>query len=186
VVIIIGAHNDVNSFLRQADVHYHSYYWQLGIYTTWLVGLPVWLLGVLIAEHIDKLEKISINKILLYRISIFMLSCFFTIGRSYLYLSYILSMNLFALLIYKWLQAEIVYFKNRQPNPLFEKMGKFSYSLYLCHPIIYLLLSFWLPKNAVTYPLFIVLTIVISYLFYLAIEKPSHLLAVRLTKGIKV
>ena len=184
VVIVIGAHNDVSSFFKQTDVHYHSYYWQLGIYITWLVGLPVWLLGVLIAEHIDKLETISFSKVLLYRISIFTLSCFLIIGRSYLYLSYILSMNVFALLIYKWLQAEIVYFKTRQPNALLEKMGKFSYSLYLCHPIIYLLLSIWITKNAVTYPLFIALTIVISYLFYIAVEKPSHLLAVRLTKNI--
>lgn len=183
ILIIIGAHNDVTSLFKQDHSKYHGYYWQLGIYLTWIVGLPVWLLGVLIAEHIDKLHSISFSKVLIYRLSVIILSCFFSIAEVYLHVSFIISMNIFALLIYKWLQAETVYFKHRQPNQLLEKMGKFSYSLYLCHPIIYLILGFWLNNRFITYPIFIGTTILISYLFYLAVERPSHLLAIRIAKS---
>ena len=183
-LIIIGAHNDVASLFKQADSKYHGYYWQLGIFITWIVGLPVWLLGVLLAEHIDKLNSISSNKVLLYRIGVIVLSCFCTIAKVYLFTSYIISMNLLAILIYKWLQAETVYFKNRQPLPWLEKMGKFSYSLYLCHPIIYLVLGFWLSNTFITYPIFIAATIFISWLFYLGVERPAHLLAIRIAKKI--
>jgi len=184
VFIIIGGHNDFASLFKQADSKYHGYYWQLGSFLTWIVGLPVWLLGVLLAEHIDKLQSISFNKVLLYRIIVIVLSCFCTLAKVYLFTSYIVSMNLLALLIYKWLQAETVYFKSRQPNALLEKMGKFSYSLYLCHPIIYLVLGFWLSNTFITYPILIIATIFISWLFYLAVERPAHLLAIRIAKKV--
>jgi peptidoglycan/LPS O-acetylase OafA/YrhL len=184
ILIIIGAHNDVASLFKQADSKYHGYYWQLGSFLTWIVGLPVWLLGVLLAEHIDRLQTINFSKVLLYRIGVIVLSCFFTIAKVYLFTSYIISMNLLAILIYKWLQAETVYFKHRQPLPWLEKMGKFSYSLYLCHPIIYMVLGFWLSNTFITYPIFIAATIFISWLFYLGVERPAHLLAIRIAKKI--
>jgi len=181
--IATGARHDVVSFFKQSDIHYHSYYWQLGSFCTWIVGLPVWLLGVLMAEKIDQLQYITFKKVLLYRVSIFILSCFFTIARSHLHLSYILSMNVFALLIYQWLLAEIIYFKNKQPNRMLEAMGKFSYSLYLCHPLIYLIAGIWINNSLITYPLFIIITLITSYLFYLGVERPAHLLALRLSKS---
>jgi len=184
ILIIAGAHHDVASFFKQADSKYHGYYWQLGIFLTWLVGLPVWLLGVLLAEHIDKLNTISFSKVLLYRTGIIILSCFCTLAKVYLFTSYILSMNLLAIFIYKWLQAETIYFKTRQPAQWLEKMGRFSYSLYLCHPIIYLVLGFWLSNTFITYPIFIGATIFISWLFYLAVERPAHLLAIRIAKKV--
>jgi peptidoglycan/LPS O-acetylase OafA/YrhL len=184
ILIIFAAQGDVLALFRQTDDKYHGYYWQLGSFLTWIVGLPVWLLGVLIAEYIDKSGTVHFNKILLYRISVFVLSVLLVAGKIYWHISYIVSMNLFAIVACKWLQAEITYFKNHSPNPLLEKMGKFSYSLYLCHPIIYLVLGLWLNNSLITYPIFILLTIIVSYLFYLAVEKPAHLLAIRLSNNI--
>jgi len=182
VFIIFGAPNDLVSLFAQANDKYHGYYWQLGPILTSIIGLPVWLLGVLLAENTDKLITMSAVKVWLYRITVILLSCFFSIAQEYLYISFIVSMNIFALLVYKWLEAEIIYFKTREPNGVLEKMGRFSYSLYLCHPIIYAILGLWLSNNYVNYPIFIVATIIISYLFYLAIEQPSHLLAIRLSR----
>jgi peptidoglycan/LPS O-acetylase OafA/YrhL len=181
IVILVGAHRDVLAFFNQSGA-YQGYYWQLGPFLTWIIGLPVWLLGVLIAENVDKLKSISFTKLSFYRFSIFTISCFLVAGQLYWHISYILSMNIFALLVYKWIAAEISYFKNHDPNSLTETMGKFSYSLYLCHPLIYTILSIWLVNNLATYLLFILLAVFISYLFYLIVEKPSHKLAMRLSR----
>ncbi|MCC8425738.1 acyltransferase [Mucilaginibacter sp. UR6-11] len=180
VFIGVGSFHDIQAFFKQTDNHYHGYYWQFGNYLTWLVGLPCWLLGVLIAENIDKLKTITTGKIIVYRLSVYAISCILCIAKFHLHLSYILSMNVFALLLYKWIQAEIVYYKNKPANSLLEKMGKFSYSLYLCHPVVFLLLKRYLVFNNFTYPLFVLLTILSAYLFYLLIERPSHRLARRI------
>lgn len=183
IIICIGARYDVVSFFTQTAAKYHGYYWQLGIFVTWIVGLPVWLLGVLMAENIDRLHNISFSKIFFYRLFIFALSCFFSAAKLYWHLSYILSMNVFALLIYQWIQAEINYFKRKTPNKALEKMGKFSYSLYLCHPLIYLILGFWINSGVYTYPLLIIITIAVAYVFYLLVEKPAHALALKLSRN---
>jgi len=181
IVILAGAHRDVLALLNQSGV-YQGYYWQLGPFLTWIVGLPVWLLGVLIAENVDKLKSISFTKLSFYRFLTFIISCLLVAGQLYWHITYILSMNIFALLMYKWIEGEIAYFKNHQPNSLTETMGKFSYSLYLCHPLIYAILSVWLVNNMATYFLFILLAVFISYIFYLIVEKPSHRLAMRLSR----
>ena len=177
IIIGIGAYQDILAFIHQTDTNYHGYYWQFGYYATWVVGLPCWLLGVLIAEHIDKLTYVNSRTVITYRLAVFAISCFCCFAKFHLHLSYILSMNVFALVLYKWLQTEIVYYKNKQANIRLEKMGKFSYSLYLCHPIAFLLLKRIITFNGFTYPLFIALTILVAYLFYLTVELPSHRLA---------
>jgi peptidoglycan/LPS O-acetylase OafA/YrhL len=181
-VIFLGAHNDIYALLKQTDVNYQGYYWQLGYLFTWLVGLPCWLLGVLLAEHIDSLNCASFRSVMIYRCLVFALGCLCCIAKFHMHLSYIISMNLISFILYKWLQTEVVYFKTRPANNTLEKMGKFSYSLYICHPLIYLLLKKILPNNALTYPMFIILAIAISYCFYLLIEKPAHQLAQRVIK----
>jgi peptidoglycan/LPS O-acetylase OafA/YrhL len=181
IVILIAAHHDVLALFNQTGT-YQGYYWQLGPFVTWVVGLPVWLLGVLIAENVDNLKTISFSKISLYRLLVFTISCLCVSAELYWHVSYILSMNIFALLMYKWIGAEISYFKNHKPNSLLETMGKFSYSLYLCHPLIFTILSIWLVNNVATYFLFILLAVFISYLFYLLVERPSHKLAMKLSR----
>jgi len=177
VVIATLCFHDIVALVKQSNINYHGYYWQLGGWLTWIVGLPCWLLGVLIAEHIDDLKQVTFKSVMVYRIVVFAISCFCCIGKFHLHLSYILSMNLFALLIGKWLHTEIVYFKTHPSNKMLEKMGKFSYSLYLCHPLLYVILRLFLVYNIFTYPLIILLTVALAYGFYLVIEKPGHQLA---------
>jgi peptidoglycan/LPS O-acetylase OafA/YrhL len=177
--------HDIIAFVKQTNTNYHGYYWQLGAILTWIVGLPCWLLGVLIAENIDGLKQASYKSVFTYRVMVFAISCFCCVGKFHLHLSYILSMNIFALLLYKWLQTEIVYFKTHPSSPLMERMGKFSYSLYLCHPLLYVILRLFIVNNMFTYPLFILLTIAFSYCFYLVVEKPGHRLARRITRKYK-
>jgi peptidoglycan/LPS O-acetylase OafA/YrhL len=177
VIILAGSYHDILAFFRQSNDGYHGYYWQFGDYITWIIGLPCWLLGVLIAEHIDKLKQVSMRRLFSYRLIVFGISCFCCFAKFHLHLSYILSMNVFALVLYKWIQTEIVYYKNRQPNFQLEKLGKFSYSLYLCHPVMFLILKRFIIFNSFTYPVFILLTILAAYIFYLLVERPAHQLA---------
>lgn len=177
LVIGLLAYHDIIALLKRTDVNYQGYYWQFGIYFTWIVGLPCWLLGVLIAEYIDGLKQVKFSTVVAYRVIIYCLSCFFCFGKFHLHLSYILSMNIFALLLYKWIQSEIVYFKNAKPNETLEKMGKFSYSLYLCHPLLYTILALFMGNTLITYPICILLVVLISYCFYRVVEKPSHMIA---------
>jgi peptidoglycan/LPS O-acetylase OafA/YrhL len=182
-LIVIRGQNDLLSLLTQRNVKYHSYYWQAGIFLTWIVGLPVWLMGVLLAEEIDKISAINFSRLIFYRMSVFIISCLLTYARGNFYLSYLISMNLFAFCIYRWIRAEIIYFKHKRASRVLERAGKFSYSLYLCHPFIYLLLTSWLNKTETDYPLIILCTILLSYLYYLTVERPSHLLAELIAKN---
>jgi len=177
LLIVTLCSHDIVALVKQTNVNYHGYYWQLGRWLTWIVGLPCWLLGVLIATHIDDLKKVTFKTVLFYRVLVYLTSCFCCLGKFHLHISYILSMNIFALLLYKWLQTEIVYFKTHRANKTLEKMGMFSYSLYLCHPLIYFVLRIYFVNNGFTYPLFILVTVALSYGFYLLVERPSHELA---------
>jgi len=177
LVICALGYNDIISFFKQTNSNYYGGYRPAGGYFTWIIGLPCWLLGVLIAEKIDYLKQATFKSVMTYRLLVFSVSWFCIVGEFHLHLSYILSMNIFALLLYKWIQTEIVYFKSHRPNPILEKMGKFSYSLYLCHPLLYVIIGLFINLNPATYPLFILLTILFSYCFYLVIEKPSHIIA---------
>jgi len=177
VVIGLGAGHELTAFMRQTNSGYQGYYWQFGPYFTWIIGLPCWLLGVLIAEHIDKIGLVSYQQVMGYRLIVWVVSCACCAAKFHAHFSYILSMNLFAFLLYQWIKTEIVYYKNRSAIAPLEKMGAFSYSLYLCHPLMLVVIKLMIPINVYTYPIFIGVTVLTAYVFYLAVERPSHRLA---------
>jgi peptidoglycan/LPS O-acetylase OafA/YrhL len=78
-----------------------------------------------------------------------------------------------------------MYFRLSPPIKLLEWAGKWSYSLYLVHGLILVLYK---GHNVVPYEtilewLILLLSMLIaSYIFYLIIEKPSHILAYRVSK----
>ncbi|RNL51135.1 acyltransferase family protein [Pedobacter jejuensis] len=180
VLIALIAWNDVLAFVHQNDYKYHGNYWQGGIFLTWIIGLPCWLLGVLIAENLNTLKNVSTSKIISYRLFVFFLSVVINFLRFHNHLSYILIMNLFALILYKWIKSEIAYYQNHKPFVILEKAGEFSYSLYLFHPVFYVFLSSLIQKNIANYFISLLLTMLGSYIFYLLVEKPSHYFARRL------
>jgi peptidoglycan/LPS O-acetylase OafA/YrhL len=178
IVIFILCRADISSFTHQKNNGYSGAYWQLGYSLTWIVGLPCWLLGVLLAETIDIIPRsISVKKIFLLRILVFAISVALSIAKFHFFVSYIFSMNLFALIVYNWVKAEILYYKNRDPVNLLEKMGAFSYSLYLLHFICIRMLIYFFPLNEFSYFIFILIPVFIAYLFYLTVEKPAHIAA---------
>ncbi len=181
LVIILLNLSDIMAFFNQSAEGYNINYWQLGVPLTWFVGLPCWLLGVVLAEKIDKISyEVSALKIYGYRLLVFVLSMVIFALATHYYLSCIFTLNLYALVLYVWLKKEIVYYRSHKPIGMFEYFGKFSYSLYICHQLCLIILMQFLDYNVYTYPLFIILSLGISYIAYLLVEYPSHKLAQRI------
>lgn len=82
------------------------------------------------------------------------------------------TLNLFALMATAWLGMEIAYYRRHRPVRSLEWAGKWSYSLYIMHPLAAAALGVQVPIVTALFAL------AISYCFYLLIEKPSHRLAV--------
>lgn len=181
VVVVAAGQQDMISLLTQSDRGYSGEFWQFGPGLTWLVGLPCWLLGVSLAERIDNFrEHVSAQKIWTLRIVVYAATIVCCVLRFHIFLSYGISMLIMAVPIAKWLEQEILYYKTRKPIATLENFGKFSYSLYLCHPLI---ITALLPAIALTtysYLGYIALCVLGAYVFYLLLEKPSHMLAEKL------
>jgi peptidoglycan/LPS O-acetylase OafA/YrhL len=144
--------------------NYPSYGW----YLNWALGLACWLLGCLLAEQSDSLiGPISRKSIWSWRFAVWLGSTICLILRFHSPIGYPHTLNWFAVLAYFWLRQEICYWKTRQPWRLCEWAGRWSYSLYLVHYPV----GPFLPSPRVFWVL------PVSYAFYLAFEKPSHLLA---------
>ena len=115
-----------------------------------------------------------------YRLGIYGGSIFLHVLKFQAYLSDIIILNVFALFIVKWIEREIVFYQTHPSVKSLELGGKFSYSLYLCHGLCVKFLALFLVLNIYTYPVYIVLSLLISYIVYLIIESPSHKLAQKL------
>ena len=185
IMILVLVPNDLNSLLHHRDLHYDGAYWQLGPALTWIIGLPCWLLGVILAERLDTYrQQVGTANIYFFRLVVFGCGMFMNLVKFHYFVSFIFTMNLFSILLFFWLKKEILYYKTRQPVRLFEFCGEFSYSLYLCHNVIVFLLAGILPVNAYTWFPIVILTIFFSYLFYLVAERPSHLLSRRVASWV--
>jgi peptidoglycan/LPS O-acetylase OafA/YrhL len=160
-------------------------YQALGWSRTWIVGLPVWLLGCWLAENRQKFNAVTNRKIWFLRLSIFSLSVVLRVFKFHVHFivfSNCFTMNAFALLIPAWVGIELASAGKLGVSRILEWMGGWSYSLYLVHNVVptYLAMA-GVPKNLDSewYHLFtIAVALVASFIFYRLIEKPSHLLAV--------
>ncbi|HEY4290074.1 MAG TPA: acyltransferase [Puia sp.] len=183
LMVICLAPNDWKSLVSQKNISYSGAYWQLGDLLTWIIGLPCWLLGVILAQNIDSYQKnISTFRIYLLRFLVLMTGIALDILKFHFFFGYFFSMNLFALVLFFWIKFEILYFKKWQPVKSLEYLGKFSYSLYLCHNVFVFFIGIFLPLTAYTYIPIIAFTLLLSYFFYICVEKPSHLLSRKLGK----
>lgn len=159
--------------------NYRSY----GPYLNWVLGLPCWLLGCCLAEKIDSLfasatqPKINIWN---WRIAAWVLSFICSALRFHSPIKYPWTLTLFAVFAFFWLEKEVLYYRNNAPVPLFERAGKGSYSIYLVHLLGPALYTYWsLPIFSPVMHWFIqtMFTLLLCYIFYLLVEKPSHSLA---------
>ncbi len=178
ILIAVFGRFDVMTLIHQHKNNFNGQYWQMGVPLTWLIGLPCWLLGIILAEEFDDMDKnISTLKLWAGRILIFAASWLIQVIRFKYFTSHLISENFFALLLFLWLRNEFAYFKTHKSVAFLEYCGKFSYSLYLCHELIVFFLNKVTSITVYTYPIYIVATILSAYFVYLLLEYPSHKLA---------
>src|SRR5690606_11599120 len=96
----------INDFINQQKV-YNGNYWQHGTELTWLLGLPCWLLGVKLADELDRISNTSTGKIYTVRLLVFIAAFICSFARFHLSLSYTISLTLFAILSFYWIKSEI-------------------------------------------------------------------------------
>ena len=166
---------------------YPLFGWKLN----WILGLPCWLLGCLLAEKISlsHSEKLLVpqakHSIWKWRIGIWVASCStillqFHQPGGFLHFGYSITLNFFAILVYFWLREEISYSQTNPPVRWLESAGAGSFSLYLVHPIILDVLSNYqnfLGHSILKWLVILCEIILASAIFYFLVEKPSHLLA---------
>ncbi len=173
---------------------HHSYneYTTLGMWT-WVLGLPCWLLGCYLAEEYSRFPRLAKPSIWLVRSLVVLISIGLRVLKFHstsLLASNCITLNIFAVVIFFWLGLEVMYFSTHNAFSPLEWAGGWSYSLYLMHPAAGDFLAFchldkltirWELKNA----LLIATALIISYCFHLAAERPSHKLAVYVSKNVK-
>ncbi len=152
-------------------------------YFNWIVGLPCWFLGCYLAEIWEK-EKVSRHSALLLRSGLFLLIILLPLLNFHSFLTYPLTLNFFALFVFFWLKKDLPYLQAATPPKFLEWAGKWSYSLYLLHMPLGLVLSragfsvlSGIQNHIIMYCGIFAGTLCFYYLF----EKPSHRLAKKLS-----
>lgn len=167
---------------------YPSFGWKLN----WALGLPCWIIGCIVAEFVmikKEFNTININFIRLFVwIVTFVLSIIRFRSLVGFSIGYPWSLNLFAIIVGYWIVNEIRWCEKYGANSFLEWIGKWSYSIYLVHviacPLFYIIFPIACNHGMVSWSLMIGFCFVVSYVFYLVVEKPSHWLARALAKRV--
>jgi peptidoglycan/LPS O-acetylase OafA/YrhL len=172
--------------LHQLSAGFNGYD-ALGHSLTWLIGLPCWLLGCWLAENEKHFPALTKSQIWLLRVGIFLVMVVLRIVKFHAHTplaSNCLTLNVFAILACIWLGLEIAYFKQTQVPRFLEWMGEWSYSLYLIHPLsigVFALLGLSAlarSGNEILHLLTVGSAFLMAYVFHLLFERPSHRLAI--------
>ena len=168
-----------------AFVQPHEFFNGHGTLLNWIIGLPSWLLGVRLAEDADILSVPKHSRLVFWRIGIWSVSVFCLALEFHSPISGSITMPFFSVLVFFWLRQEIGYYKTHLPLQWLEKAGTWSYSLYLMHhPAEWVtgMLVISTDPPVLVWIMKIVMALILSYIFYLLVERPSHLLARRVKR----
>lgn len=169
-----------------------------GYHLTWLVGLPCWLLGCVLGEHVARPlpAGTSAGSVRGLRVAMFALNVISwqTLFSARPYLppnAFIVALQVVGVGAYFWLKAEIRHFRAATPSRLLESAGAWSYSLYLFHELGFSAWARWVPAPlhsagevlwAMCRPLAV---LGFCYAFFLAVEAPTHRLAQTVGKRLR-
>lgn len=158
-----------------------------GYHLDWLLGLPVWLLGVLLAEHPRSFKPApSRARIWAERATAVLLGATTTWLAWQRWAGHHLTLNVFALYAVWWVRDELGYHRTHAPSARLERLGAWSYSMYLVHPLAFAIWSD-LPipyfGNVADWALKLSFTLLLSAVFHEYCEKPSHQLAQHLARS---
>ena len=165
-----------------ATNHTAGNYPSYGSGLNWLLGLPCWLLGCVLAEsaRIVALRHVSTISIWAWRATILGAAWVCSVLRFHSPIGYPWTLNLFAVLVAFWLYREIQFRHRVAPLRFLEWAGLWSYSLYLIHPAagaVFATLFPSMPDGAIRWAFMVFFVLISCYVFYICIERPSHIIA---------
>lgn len=159
---------------------YNGNFTSFGTSFTWILGLPCWLLGCLLAETYSKFRSHGRVVQWSFRLGIVSAAAVVTTLRFYAEVGYYWTQPLLAILIFFWLGSEIAYFSKRRPWMWLEQAGSWSYSVYLFHAPVSIYIGHVVGLHfgmSVKLLLELGAVLVGCYLLYRIVERPAHLLA---------
>lgn len=152
-----------------------------GLKLNWLLGLPCWLLGCWLAD-LQLAGRTARFERWLWPLRglawAAMIVC--SVLRYHSPVGYPWTLDYFAVIVTFWLAAELSHFAKASPVGWLEWAGKWSYSLYLTHKLTFILLTPLYLEGLGVIPGWTIrffLLLAGAYVFYLAVERPSHQLA---------
>lgn len=165
---------------READFR------SFGPIVTALILFPVWLLGCVLAEQAESLPRVTSGRTILgWRLAAWGGSWICGILEFKGHIYWPQTLVWFGLLAYFWMKRELAHNVYRRPWRYLALGGAWSYSLYLIHiPAMRFYDQIGLPSFGYTmnWVLSFGFMLCFSFLFYRAIERPSH----RMARGIRV
>ncbi len=154
---------------------------------TWVNGLTCWLLGCWVADKPLLDSRHFVPKLWLLRAGVLAASIVLRIAQFHVhsfFASNCITLNLFAFLVAYWLRYETSDLRCNVSEPLFDRWGQWSYSIYLVHPIVPPILAMLFSWSTLyefwPWLLIVSTSFALSYVFYRLVERPAHLLAQRL------
>lgn len=185
IVVVTGALSLLFAVSNHSVLYVNQDYPSLGL-MTWVIGLPCWCLGCWLSENVERLPEVSRAQIWLTRSLVYLISVATCVLKFHIFkISNIYMLNAFAPLVALWIGLEVVYFRRRKPYLLLEWGGRWSYSLYLIHPVGGLLASYFAEGFGYA-PIALMLSLVLSLIFYAVVERPSHIFAKRVGRDANV
>ncbi|SEJ39242.1 acyltransferase family protein [Demequina mangrovi] len=178
------------SQITSGDLSYTVFGWW-----TPVIGLPVWILGAVLAERYQRLPVLRARTMWTIRAGVLLGSAALRVlayhGEPYVgpFASNAITLTLLAPLIGAWLGLEVVHFQSRpgvsRTLAVLETAGAASFSLYLAHPLALELVP--APEGGGDLALLGVSVLAASAAtaaFYLLVERPSHRAARRAGQAI--
>jgi peptidoglycan/LPS O-acetylase OafA/YrhL len=176
------------AFALATQKHSNINYPAWGYSLDWVLGLPVWLLGICLAESPLRLPSPSSKRIWIGRGIAVLLGAITTWLAWQRLAGHHLTLNFVALYIVYWIRDELGYARHHAPVSLWEWGGTWSYSLYLTHGLAFAVFrELSLPNfgHGVNWLLKMSVVIGIALVFFYAFERPSHRLAQALASRYK-
>ena len=182
VLTFVGALVFASLAQSRTNINYPAW----GYHLDWLLGLPVWILGVVLADSRIPLPSPPTWRIWTERgIAVFLggLTTWLAWQRI---LGHHLTLNVLALFAVWWIRDELGYHRDHAPSPLFERLGLWCYSMYLTHPLA---LAIWASApvpyfgHVADWGLKLSFTLLLAGVFHIVCERPAHQLAQRLARA---
>jgi len=154
----------------------------VGVYMVVALGLPCWILGLIMSFSIDEQptnDQVTGISLWCHRIFIFSIAFLCHVFALQEIVGHPFTLNFFAIAAFFWLKKEILFYFNRTPISSLENFGKASYSIYLMHGLPPFLISISTKDIGPMEKFFSywIILVMLVLIFYFLVEKPTHILS---------